>query len=298
MVSTLDLHWMDHCSCYELVKSETKQKVISNTVKFRHTYFQIPAVSVDDKNINGLQVMAGALQNAPPPTSCHQLHAIEMLCTLLEKWKHLAPPVLQTDSHPVCISHVSLSPMPSRVQDMTLVPNLTNNPFHALENDNDEDKPSATTWVPPPSPTSVPRTPAPQACITPLLQATPTRLVFNNIVSPSRPTTTPKPSPPPLPRVPATPSPIAHCTRSRLAPPCHSSLAAFVQYHIPRAKTTRSPHTLATQFFGLCQALALLEPELTEIACLCARLTSLDKGHSLAVLDKESGQLLKHCQLR
>jgi hypothetical protein len=27
------------------------------------------------------------------------------------------------------------------------------------------------------------------------------------------------------------------------------------------------------------------------------QLTSLDKGHSLAVLDKESGQLLKHCQL-
>jgi hypothetical protein len=64
------------------------------------------------------------------------------------------------------------------------------------------------------------------------------------------------------------------------------------------AKTTRSPHTFASQFAGLCQALALLEPESTEFACLCARLTSLDKVHSLAVLDKESGQLLKHSQLR
>jgi hypothetical protein len=37
---------------------------------------------------------------------------------------------------------------------------------------------------------------------------------------------------------------------------------------------------------------------LTEFACLCARLTSLDKGHSLAVLDTASGQLLEHHQLQ
>jgi hypothetical protein len=52
---------LDHYSCYELVKLETKQKVISNTVEFRHAYLQIPAVSADDKIINELQVMAGAL---------------------------------------------------------------------------------------------------------------------------------------------------------------------------------------------------------------------------------------------
>jgi hypothetical protein len=43
------------------VKSETKQKVISNMVEFRHAYLQILAVLADDKIINGLQVMAGAL---------------------------------------------------------------------------------------------------------------------------------------------------------------------------------------------------------------------------------------------
>ncbi len=75
----------DHYKCYKLEKLETRQKVISDTVKFRHAYLPIPAVSVDDKIINGLKVMAGALQNAPPPTSCYQLDAIEMLCTLLEK---------------------------------------------------------------------------------------------------------------------------------------------------------------------------------------------------------------------
>jgi hypothetical protein len=38
--------------------------------------------------------------------------------------------------------------MPSRVQDTIPAPNLTNNLFHALANDNDEDTPSATTWSP------------------------------------------------------------------------------------------------------------------------------------------------------
>jgi hypothetical protein len=77
---------LDHYRCFELVKSETKQKVISDTVQFRHAYLQIPAVSAEDKILNGLQVMVGAMQNAPPPTSSSQLVAIEVLRTLLEKW--------------------------------------------------------------------------------------------------------------------------------------------------------------------------------------------------------------------
>ncbi len=147
-----------------------------------------------------------------------------------------------------------------------------------------------TTWAPPPLPAPVPRTPAPWARVAPCLQTTPTRLVFDIIASTSGSNTNPQPSPLPLPRVSVTPSPIAHRTRSHLAPPPHSSLEALIQYHIPTAKTTRSQHTLVIQFAGLCQALVLLEPELTEFACLCARLTSPDKGHSLAVLDKESSQ--------
>ncbi len=177
---------------------------------------------------------------------------------------------------------------------MTLAPNCTNNPFHALENDNDVVAPSATTWLPPPLPATVPRTQ--RAGVAPFQQATPTRFVFNNFASPNGPNTTPQPCPPPLPRVSVTPSPVAHLTRSRLAPPGHSSLAALVQYYIPTAKTTRPQNTLASQFPGLCHLLALLEPESAEFACLCARLSTLDKGHSLAVLDKKSGQLLKHCQ--
>jgi hypothetical protein len=82
-------------------------------------------------------------------------------------------------------------PMPRKVQDTTPAPNFTNNLFHALANDDDEDKLSATTWAPPPLPPSEATTPAPRACIAPLLQATPTRLVFDEVTSPSRPTTTP-----------------------------------------------------------------------------------------------------------
>jgi len=40
---------LNHYKCYELVKSDTKQKVISGTVQFRHAYLQIPAVSAEDK---------------------------------------------------------------------------------------------------------------------------------------------------------------------------------------------------------------------------------------------------------
>jgi hypothetical protein len=82
---------LDHYRCYKLMKLETKQKAISNVVKFRHAYLQITAVLADDKIINGPQVMVGALQNAPPPTSSHQLDAIEMLRTLLESGSVLYP---------------------------------------------------------------------------------------------------------------------------------------------------------------------------------------------------------------
>jgi hypothetical protein len=66
----------------------------------------------------------------------------------------------------------------------------------------------------------------------------------------------------------------------------------------PTANTTQPQITLSSQFTGLLQALALSEPELTEFACLCVRLSTLDEGHSLAVLDKESSKLLKHRQFQ
>ena len=70
---------LNHYRCYKLVKSETKQKVISDTVQFRHANLQIPAVSAKDKILHGLEVMVSVMQNAPSPTSSSHLVAIEAL---------------------------------------------------------------------------------------------------------------------------------------------------------------------------------------------------------------------------
>ncbi len=83
---------LDLYPCFKLVKSNTKSPVISNTVEFRHAYRSIPAPTPKDKIIHGLQVMSGALTNAPPPTSMSQVEAIANLRDLFESWHLLGPP--------------------------------------------------------------------------------------------------------------------------------------------------------------------------------------------------------------
>jgi hypothetical protein len=90
---------MDHYRCYKLVKMDTKQKVILDTVEFRHAYLNVPAVSFEDKITNGLQVMVGVLQNTPPPALILQLEAIKTLQHLFGSWKHLAQPALIQERH-------------------------------------------------------------------------------------------------------------------------------------------------------------------------------------------------------
>jgi hypothetical protein len=109
-----------------------KQKVISHTMEFRHAYLQNLAVLAGNKIIIGLRVMAGVLQNAPPPTSSNQLDAIEMLHTLFEKWKLLAPPALLNEGRAVRLWHASLPPSRCSLPNTTPAPNRTNNPIHAL----------------------------------------------------------------------------------------------------------------------------------------------------------------------
>jgi hypothetical protein len=70
--------------CFKLVKSNTKSQVISDTVEIHHAYHSIPAPMPDDKIIHGLQVMSGALTNAPPPTSISQVEAIANLRDLFK----------------------------------------------------------------------------------------------------------------------------------------------------------------------------------------------------------------------
>jgi hypothetical protein len=67
---------LDSYRCFMLVKTNTKSQVILDTVKFCHLYLSVPVPSAEDKIIHGLQVVAGAIRGAPPPTSVSQLKAI------------------------------------------------------------------------------------------------------------------------------------------------------------------------------------------------------------------------------
>jgi hypothetical protein len=82
-----------------------------------------------------------------------------------------------------------------------------------------------------------------------------------------------------------------------LASPQLNSPVELAQYHIPTAKTTRPQAIKTHQFAGLCKALALSVTDVIEFSGLCERLTILDDGNALAVLDHKMGKLLEHRQL-
>jgi hypothetical protein len=54
--------------CFKLVDADTKSQ-LSNTVEFRYSYLSVPAPSKEDQIVHGLQIVAGALAGAAPPTS-------------------------------------------------------------------------------------------------------------------------------------------------------------------------------------------------------------------------------------
>jgi hypothetical protein len=70
---------------------DTKSQCISVTVEFRHKYLAIPAPTLEDRIIQGLQQVAGALTGAPPPTSISQVNAIADLWDIFESWRLLPP---------------------------------------------------------------------------------------------------------------------------------------------------------------------------------------------------------------
>ena len=272
-----------------LISTYILTKVISDTVQFRHAYLQIPAVSSEDKILNGLQVMVGSMQNAPPPTSSSQIVAIDALRALFDKWRLLAPPsLLQNNKAPRPPSWPSFTPQHNAPPTPITNQDRSNNPFRALEQDDcEQDDPSVPPWSPPPLPASVPRTPAPASRASRFREATPMRLVFEDTHSSNTHTPAQQQSPLLLlPRVSTPPSampqriPVAHRTRARLAPPQVSSLVELVEYHVPTAKTTRPETPNSDHFAGLCQSLALSAPEVIEFAGLCVKLTILKKGRA------------------
>ncbi len=60
-------------------------------VEFCHAYRAIPTPTPADKIVHGLQVMSGALKDAPPPTTITQVEAIANLHDLFESWRLLSP---------------------------------------------------------------------------------------------------------------------------------------------------------------------------------------------------------------
>jgi hypothetical protein len=98
---------LDSYRCFKLVRSNTNSQVILDTVKICHSYLSVPVPSAKEKIIHGLQVVAGAIRGAPPPTSVSQLKAITYLQEIFESWRALAPPFLCPTRRP--------APSPPRV---------------------------------------------------------------------------------------------------------------------------------------------------------------------------------------
>jgi hypothetical protein len=229
---------LDSYRCFKLVKSDTRSQVISDMVEFRHLYITVPLQTLEDKIVHGLQVVAGAITGALPPTCISQLDAITNLSNLFESWRLLAPPHLRA----TCV----IAPGHPRVDSLqpprvaTPAPHERSpQPVYPQRN-----LPAS------PSPNNVlaTRLQSPRSARPPY-QATPHRITFKDSPFPRVPAE-PSPRvgivPTRLPDVPPSKSPvqipIAHRTRSR-APlalftgpqPCR----ATIQHHIPTAKAIR-----------------------------------------------------------
>ncbi len=214
---------LDLYCCFKLVKSNTKSQVILGTVKFCHVYGSIPAPTPDNKIIHGLQVMFGALTNAPPPTSMSQVKAIANLRDLFESWRLLGPPSYSQGLilSPGC-PRVSIQEPPrvASLSSPTVVP------------------PPWTELMPPPCLVSSTQVPLP---VHSPIHVTPRHITFNDTPPPRVAT---PPSPPKAVIKPRSPrallhmSPIAHrtsaCAKTPLAlftssRPCCN----VISYHIP-----------------------------------------------------------------
>jgi hypothetical protein len=213
---------LDSYRCFKLVKSDTKSQVISDTVKFRHSYRAIPTPTPADKIIHSLQVMSGALKDAPPPTTITQVEAIANLRDLFKSWRLLGP-------QPTNQARI-LSPGRPRVPNQELprvaTPLLPSNMA----------SPAPARTLPPGSALTI-RIVCP---VTPLFQVTPRRINFTDIPSPRMVFPPPRMAMKPSSSSVLPPSePIAHRTRSRAVAPI---LALFYRWP-PVSRRHHLPHT-------------------------------------------------------
>jgi hypothetical protein len=196
----------------KLVNADTKSHVISNTVKFCHSYLSVPAPSTDDQIVHGLQVVAGALAGGAPPTSISQVDTIPNLQDIFESWC-LTVPSAFLPTHSPLPGHPSVPPHepPRKCLPSPPTPSLSRLPVSS--------------WSPPLMPAA--STLSSPTLILPCFQAMPQRLHFSNAPSPRVVSKPQAPSPrvvieswhlSALPLLP-TCEPISHCTRSHAPAP-------------------------------------------------------------------------------
>jgi hypothetical protein len=126
----------------------TKSQVISDTVEFRHAYRTIPAPSAEDRIAHGLQAVADALTETPPPTTISQLNAFTNLRDLFELWRLLGPPLAGNNRGPAPV-HPRVAAPELPPTPVVQTPRVGASPLPA--------------WSPPPPPASAlhPRHPDP-----------------------------------------------------------------------------------------------------------------------------------------
>jgi hypothetical protein len=269
--------------CFKLVKSNTMSQIISDTVKFCHSYLSVPVPSTKDKIIHSLQVVAGAIRGAPPPTSVSQLKAIISLQEIFESWHALAPPSLHPTHCP--------APSPPRVNLRKSQRVVATSPL------NTSPKWSPSTAVRPAlQPSAISLTPASSALA---FNITPCHLIFGNDPSPRVVSKPQKTLLPPSASVLPVQELIAHRTRSQVP----AALVLFasggwfhecIHYHISTAKSLHAS-PVAMGFVHLCAMHHMTKAETSNFSALCSALLHKDNPLALSVLDPTTSNDISIC---
>ena len=77
---------MWHYQCQRVVSKATKPEQISDTVEFRHQTITQPTLMSDNRVLQGMQNLTGALKESPTVACDTQLQAIEELRNVLRNW--------------------------------------------------------------------------------------------------------------------------------------------------------------------------------------------------------------------
>jgi len=78
---------LSHYRCFEVVDSDTKALVISDTVEFRHDYLAPPSISYEDRVLHAINFLSTTINEATNDSINSQLIAIDKLREIFSKWK-------------------------------------------------------------------------------------------------------------------------------------------------------------------------------------------------------------------